>query len=401
VHRDHHVEVARSLYSVPGALIGARVEVRADKALVRIFHRGQLVKVHPRQAPGRRSTDPGELCVLYYDKITSLLEAGEEATVVMTTAKDDAIEWSVWDRDRDAEKKIRARFLDPADPLKFLIVTAKLLTGFDAPVEGVLYLDKPLRAHTLFQAVCRTNRRFTNPLNGQEKLHGLVVDYVGMGNELARAVAVKDTGLRKALPADVDELVTLLAQYVATAMARFSGIDRSSKTYEQLMQAQDRIPPGPDREAFAEEFLRAQGLFEFLWPDTALRPIEADYTWLARIYASIQPTGGADGLLWHRLGAKTIDLVHEHLDAVTIDSGGLETVAIDAGVFEALRQLGLFPNPEPTHAPTVDDVLDKLEQRLARKLAGRMSITCGAPWPPCWRTSGASISTLPSPRSSS
>jgi transposase len=61
VHRDHHVEIARSLYSVPGSLIGQRVEARADKALVRIFHRGQLVKVHPRQAPGRRSTDPDDL----------------------------------------------------------------------------------------------------------------------------------------------------------------------------------------------------------------------------------------------------------------------------------------------------------------------------------------------------
>jgi transposase len=61
VHRDHHIEVARSLYSVPGALIGARVEVRADRALVRIFHRGQLIKVHPRQEPGRRSTDPDDL----------------------------------------------------------------------------------------------------------------------------------------------------------------------------------------------------------------------------------------------------------------------------------------------------------------------------------------------------
>ena len=61
VHRDHHIEVARSLYSVPGALIGARVEVRADRTLVRIFHRGQLVKVHPRQQPGRRSTDPDDL----------------------------------------------------------------------------------------------------------------------------------------------------------------------------------------------------------------------------------------------------------------------------------------------------------------------------------------------------
>ena len=61
VHRDHHIEVAKALYSVPGDLIGARVEVRADAELVRVFHRGQLVKVHPRTRPGGRVTDPADL----------------------------------------------------------------------------------------------------------------------------------------------------------------------------------------------------------------------------------------------------------------------------------------------------------------------------------------------------
>jgi Mu transposase, C-terminal domain/Integrase core domain len=61
VHRDHHIEVARALYSIPGNLIGARVDVRADRALVKVFYRGQLVKVHPRHAPGGRSTDPEDL----------------------------------------------------------------------------------------------------------------------------------------------------------------------------------------------------------------------------------------------------------------------------------------------------------------------------------------------------
>jgi transposase len=61
VHRDHHIEVAKALYSVPGNLIGSHVDVRADRALVRIFARGQLVKVHPRQPPGRRSTDRDDL----------------------------------------------------------------------------------------------------------------------------------------------------------------------------------------------------------------------------------------------------------------------------------------------------------------------------------------------------
>ena len=61
VHRDHHIEVAKALYSVPGNLIGRHVEVRADRQLVKIFHRGQLVKTHPRQGPGGRSTDAADL----------------------------------------------------------------------------------------------------------------------------------------------------------------------------------------------------------------------------------------------------------------------------------------------------------------------------------------------------
>jgi hypothetical protein len=61
VHRDHHIEVAKALYSIPGNLIGTRVEVRADRQLVRVFSRGQLIKVHPRQKPGGRSTDPEDL----------------------------------------------------------------------------------------------------------------------------------------------------------------------------------------------------------------------------------------------------------------------------------------------------------------------------------------------------
>jgi transposase len=61
VHRDYHIEVGKALYSVPKAYIGASVEVRADSALVQLFHRGQLVKVHPRQRPGGRWTDPEDL----------------------------------------------------------------------------------------------------------------------------------------------------------------------------------------------------------------------------------------------------------------------------------------------------------------------------------------------------
>ncbi len=61
VHRDHHIEVAKALYSIPGDLIGVRVDAVADRTLVRVSYRGAVVKVHPRQAPGGRSTDPADL----------------------------------------------------------------------------------------------------------------------------------------------------------------------------------------------------------------------------------------------------------------------------------------------------------------------------------------------------
>ncbi len=137
-----------------------------------------------------------------------------------------------------------------------------------------MYLDKPLRAHTLFQAVTRTNRRWTNPMTGQEKLNGLIVDYIGLGSELAKAVAVKDTGTRKALPAEVDDLVRdarRVHRHHDGAGSRTS--TEARRVTSSCLAAQDRLASAESRGAFAEEFLRCQGLFELLWPDTRLRPV--------------------------------------------------------------------------------------------------------------------------------
>ena len=67
--------------------------------------------------------------------------------------------------------------------MKIIVVTAKLLTGFDAPILQTMYLDKPLRDHTLLQAICRTNRPY-----GQVKTHGLIVDYLGVFDDVAQAI---------------------------------------------------------------------------------------------------------------------------------------------------------------------------------------------------------------------
>ena len=314
-------------------------------------------------------------CVAYYDAISQMLEPGEECTVVMTTSKDDPQEWERWNLEREEEATIKDRFRDINDPLKFVIVTAKLLTGFDAPIEGAMYLDKPLRAHTLFQAICRTNRRWTNPLTGQQKLHGLVVDYVGLGKELAKALMTKSTSIPGQNQEDVEVLLSELMAEVTNTVARFESVDRSALIFNQIHDAQQILDTLPKREEFAAQFMRCQGLFEFLWPDMKLRPIEEDYRFLAKVYSSIAPNKAADLLLWQKLGAKTMEIVHEHLTGVTIDSKQLEKVAMDVGVIEALKDLTLFPEDTKEAKKPLNalEVLQKLEERIQKRFGDEIS----------------------------
>ena len=313
------------------------------------------------------------LCVAYKTAIDALLMDGEEATVVMmvNSGKDlDPEEWQQYDRDRAGENAVKERFRNPHDPLCMLIVTAKLLTGFDAPIEGVMYLVKPLRAHNLFQAIARTNRRYTNPVTGQERKYGLVVDYVGLGTEIAKALNVQNTGGKKALPLDVAELYAELAEAVADALERFDGIDRADSGFETLQQAQERLRTAEERQAFASEFLRAEALFEFLYPASEVKPYEADYRWLAKIYASVQPTGPSNALLWRRVGAKTQELIAAHVEQIAVNPVGPDRIVMDAHTLQVIQQLGLDLTVKTTEAPTATEVLDSIEKRLAAQLGG-------------------------------
>ena len=79
-------------------------------------------------------------------------------------------------------------------------VTSKLLTGFDAPILQVMYLDKPMKDHNLLQAICRTNRTF-----GQEKTHGLIVDYIGIFDDVAQALDFDEKAVHLVV-SNIDEL---------------------------------------------------------------------------------------------------------------------------------------------------------------------------------------------------
>jgi type I restriction enzyme R subunit len=290
-------------------------------------------KVAPNGFGAQVVTFDRESCVVHKNALDEHLPP-EMSDIVMTvnSGEDD---YAAYRRDRDAEEKLLDRFRDPADPLKILIVTSKLLTGFDAPILQAMYLDKPLRDHTLLQAICRTNRPY-----GEAKTHGLIVDYLGVFDDVARAIQFDEEGITRVVK-NINELFGRLPEAVQKCLAYFPGVDRTVTGYEGLMAAQACLPNNDVRDHYAADYSYLARLWEAISPDPVLSAHETDYRWLTHVYESVRPSTGNGRLLWHALGPKTIELIHEHVhvDAVRDD---LETLVVDADLLEAV--LGV-PDP--------------------------------------------------------
>lgn len=284
-------------------------------------------KVEPNGFKAQVVTFDRECCVLYKKAMDELF-GPEASAIVMHTKGGKSDQYAEWKLAKDDEEKLLDRFRDPIDPLKFLIVTSKLLTGFDAPILQVMYLDKPMKDHNLLQAICRTNRVYPG------KTHGLIVDYLSIFDDVATALDFDEKAVQKVIT-NLDELKKELPGVVARCLAFFPGVDRTVGGYEGLIAAQDCLPDNDTRDKFAAEYSVLSRLWEALSRDPCLVSYEADYKWLSAIYESVKPPSGHGKLLWHALGAKTVELVHEnvHLETVRDD---LDTLVMDAEVLEGL-----------------------------------------------------------------
>jgi type I restriction enzyme R subunit len=283
-------------------------------------------KVEPNGFKAQVVTFDRACCVLYKQVMDELI--GEEASaIVMHSAAGDPPEWKPYALNRDEEEKLLDRFRDPADPLKFVIVTSKLLTGFDAPILQVMYLDKPMKDHNLLQAICRTNRTY-----GQTKTHGLIVDYIGIFDDVARALDFDEKAVQQVV-SNIDELRQALPVQMQKCLAFFAGVDRTVGGYEGLMAAQQCLPNNETRDKFASEYSVVGTIWEALSPDPCLGPYEKDYRWLTQVYESVKPPSGNGKLLWHALGAKTVELINQnvHVESVRDD---LETLVLNGQVLE-------------------------------------------------------------------
>ena len=309
-------------------------------------------KVEPHGYGAQVVTFDRESCVLYKRELDRHLPPETSDIVMSVNSGED--EYRPYRRDRDAEDRLQDRFRDPSDPLKLLIVTSKLLTGFNAPILQTMYLDKPLRDHTLLQAICRTNRPY-----GLEKSHGLIVDYLGAFDDVARSLQFDEEGVRRVV-SNIGELLSEIPGAVQKCLARFAGVDRTLAGYEGLIAAQQCLPTNAERDAYAADFSLLARLWEAVSPDPTLAQYEKDYRWLAQIYESVKPSTATGRLLWHRLGAKTVELIHENIRVEALHDD-LETLVVDAEVLEAVLS-------DPDHRKKAAEVKIKLTARLRRHM---------------------------------
>lgn len=312
-------------------------------------------------------------CVAYDKEFKAQMAARgltDEVAVVMSVQPGKGVDeaWKSYAMTPDQENALLDRFRTQADPLKFLIVTSKLGTGFNAPIEGVLYLDKVLQEHTLEQTVSRTNRTWTNKDTGQEKKYGLIVDYVGVGDGFGVAMAGSNPNQTQR-SVEVDGLIDTLVTELPAAMKRFAGIDYEHPDSTTLIEAQKRVPSG-DREDFALEYLMLSGIWETAWPDPRLVEHRPAYGFLSRVYASLQPPDTKDELLWKRHGAKTLALVHEHMSDITIDASKPIGVIADVDTLAALEAQGLLPELKDVENLTAAEALDSIAARLKKRMEG-------------------------------
>ena len=269
-------------------------------------------------------------CALYKAELDRLLPENVSKVVISTNPNDEFEFKQKWGLDKSQQEKVVEEFNDPDSDLDFLIVTAKLLTGFDAPILQTMYLDKSLKDHTLLQAICRTNRLFPN------KSFGRIVDYFGVFDDTARSLSFDEETIKLVITS-LQEVKNKLPGVMEKCLDYFAGVDRKRDGFEGLQAAQECIKTNELRDKFAKDFNVLNNLWESLSPDASLNQYQGDYRWLSQVYLSVKPpmdTGGR--LLWHALGAQTTQLIHEHVHVDGI-SHEMEELILDADVIDNLE----------------------------------------------------------------
>jgi type I restriction enzyme R subunit len=275
-----------------------------------------------------------EACAFYKEALDAILPP-EYSEIVFTGNNNDPAHLKKWHLDPKRERQIRKDFTKPGEWPKILIVTEKLLTGFDAPILYAMYLDKPMRDHTLLQAIARVNRPYENEAAEMVKPHGFVLDFVGIFDKLEKALAfdsdeinaiVKDLALLKQL--FKAKMETKAPPYLALLTQNFD--DKDVDNLIEHFRDKDR------RKEFFREYKEIEMLYEIISPDAFLRPFIEGYASLSGIYEVVRNAYARRVYVDRAFQKKTNELVQKHIGAV-MEKAQDEYIAIDRSTIETIK----------------------------------------------------------------
>ncbi|TAG08987.1 MAG: HsdR family type I site-specific deoxyribonuclease [Verrucomicrobia bacterium] len=275
-----------------------------------------------------------EACAHYKHALDQFLPP-EYSEVVYTGSNNDSALLKEFHLDPKKERQIRKSFGKLDQMPKILIVTEKLLTGFDAPVLYAMYLDKPMRDHTLLQAIARVNRPYENEAQEMVKPHGFVLDFVGIFDKLEKALAF-DSDEINAIVKDLKLLKVLFKNKMESKAPAYLGLierDFNDKDVDTLIE---HFRDPERRKEFFKEYKEIEMLYEIISPDAFLRPFIEDYTTLAAIYEVVRNAYTRRVYVDRDFQKKTNALVQKHIGA-SLAEPATEYVVIDRSTIETIK----------------------------------------------------------------
>lgn len=283
----------------------------------------------------------------------------------------------------EREEDVRLLFKKADKDPKILIVTDKLLTGYDAPLLYCLYLDKPMRDHVLLQAVARANRPYVDKEGIQKKI-GLVIDFVGVLRELKKALQFDSSDVDGVIE-DLDLLMKDFLEKIAKASVDYLDAGEGGDADERLERlVYGRFLEPEPRKAFFEAYKDIENLWEILSPSKELVDHIGTYKRLAQLYAAVRNAYADKIGFIADLAYKTRQLVEQNATqdglgrltkSVTFDVGTLEALRSDKGsdegkVFNLVRGLQKEIDDNADAAPVLQPLKDRAE-RILKDLENR------------------------------
>jgi type I restriction enzyme, R subunit len=315
-----------------------------------------------------------EACVLYKKALDKYLPPEQSTVVISSGGKGDSDLLRSVQLSESEEKEVRKAFRNSERLPKILIVTEKLLTGFDAPILYCMYLDKPMRDHVLLQAIARVNRPYEDA-DGRAKPAGFVLDFVGIFENLEKALAFDSQDV-KGVVEGIDILKERFAELMERGRTAYLPITLGRKGDKAVEALLEHFLDKEKRQEFYQFFRELEEVYEILSPDAFLRPFLGDYTQLAEFYNLLRANYERHLPVDRDFLRKTAKLVQEHTDTGIIqtpskihrlDSDTLEQISASdkpatVKVFNLLKAIHDIVERDARQEPYLISIGDKAEQ---------------------------------------